>query len=176
MNRWALNWPRTRSPPVTRATLIPHKRALYLHNLIISPPTPTTPIPALHSLRSCEPPVSASHIITMSYSMSYSGNGAVSSAATWPNPWTVEEYPHNQYLSVPQSTYPGHVSAPGYPFPAGTYIPDFNAAANAACSHTPTSEMGAFANLPVQADFTNQVSSKCWNVDMDLPCRAAEHN
>jgi len=80
---------------------------------------------------------------------------------TLPDPWAMGDgylsYPN---LSVPQSTYP--VSGPGYT--AGPHVPDLSAADDAAFSLAPTTEMGAFANLPLQADFsnfTNQVSNQC---------------
>ena len=79
---------------------------------------------------------------------------------TCPNPWAMGDYLYEPYLSVPQSTYPDPVPAPGYPSPAGSFVPEFNAADDAAFSLAPTSEMESFA-LPVQADFENQVSSQC---------------
>jgi hypothetical protein len=55
-------------------------------------------------------------------------------------------------------------------------VPDINAADDAAFSVAPTAEVGVFASLPAQADFTSQVSSQyVWNVDMDLPYCATEH-
>jgi hypothetical protein len=96
----------------------------------------------------------------MNYSGSYSNTDDFASA-TWPNPWAMGDYAHYPNLSVPQSTYPDPVSAPGYPSTAGpNHVPDFNAADDAALSLAPTAEMGAFA-LPIQADYTNQVSSQC---------------
>jgi hypothetical protein len=57
---------------------------------------------------------------------------------------------------MPKSTYPDLVSAPGYPTTAGSFVPNFNTANDAAFSLAP--EMGALANLPTQAD---QASSQC---------------
>ena len=70
------------------------------------------------------------------------------------------DYLYDPYLSEPQSTYPGPVSVPGYPSAAGSYVPDFNPANDAAFSLALSTEMGAFA-LPVQADLINQVSCQC---------------
>ena len=69
------------------------------------------------------------------------------------------------YPSVPQSIHPDQVFTPGYPT-FRSHVPDFNAADHAGLSLPPTTEMGAFANmpsldLPQQVDFTNQVSSQC---------------
>ena len=96
----------------------------------------------------------------MNYSeSSYSNNDDIAST-TGPNPWAMGNYLYSPYLLVPQSTYPDPVFAPGYPSPTGSYVPNFNAANDAAYSLAPTSEMGAFA-LPIQADFINQVGSQC---------------
>ena len=62
------------------------------------------------------------------------------------------------YLPVPQHTLPEAVTARGPPT-AGSYVPDFNAADDATNSLALTTEMGAFADLPTQADSTNEVSS-----------------
>jgi hypothetical protein len=70
-------------------------------------------------------------------------------SATWPDPL------------VPQGTHLDLVSDPGYPSTTGSYVPDFNAAGDAAFSLAPTTEMGAFANLSTQFDITNQVSNQC---------------
>jgi hypothetical protein len=102
----------------------------------------------------------------MNYPVSYSNmdDAAVAASMTLPDPWAMgDNYLYYPSLSVPQSTYPDPVSGLGYPT-AGPYVPDFSAAGNAAFSLAPTTEMGAFANLPIQADFTNytnQVSSQC---------------
>ena len=74
----------------------------------------------------------------------------------------------NPYPPVPQSTHPDRVFTPGYPT-VGSHVPDFNAADYAGFSLPPATEMGAFVNLPPldlppQADFTNQVSSRCVGV------------
>ncbi|KAF8504851.1 hypothetical protein F5888DRAFT_1659093 [Russula emetica] len=78
------------------------------------------------------------------------------------------DYPYYPYPPVPQSTYPDLVSASGYPSTAGTYLPDylpnFNAADDAAFSLAPTTEMRAFANLPTQGDFTNQNVLDPWSM------------
>ena len=78
----------------------------------------------------------------MSYYSSSSNTDDVASA-TWPNPGAMGYYLYYPNLSVPQSTYPDLVSGPGYP------------------SLSPTTEMGAFTNLPIQADFMSQVSGQC---------------
>ena len=89
---------------------------------------------------------------------SYSNTDYVA-PATWPIPlWAMGDYPYYLHSSVPQSTYPGLVSAPGHPSTAGSYIPDFKATDDVAFSLPPTTEMGAFANLPTQVDSTNPVS------------------
>ena len=98
----------------------------------------------------------------MNYSVSYS-NMDEAASMTLPDPWAMGDYLYDPSLLVPQNTYPDPVSAPGYPPTAGLYVPDFNPD-DAAFSLAPTTEMGAFANLPLQADFTNfanQVSSQC---------------
>ena len=89
----------------------------------------------------------------MNNSDSHSNKDGVVSA-TWPDSLcAMGDYPcYYPYGSVPQSTYPDLVSAPGYP--------DINAANDAAFSLAPATEMGALANLPTQADFTSQVSSQ----------------
>jgi len=74
------------------------------------------------------------------------------------------DYPYYPYPPVPQSTYPDLVSASGYPSTAGTYLPDylpnFNAADDAAFSLAPTTEMRAFANLAVpQSTYPDLVSA-----------------
>jgi hypothetical protein len=110
----------------------------------------------------------------MNYPTSYPNTDEVASA-TWTDPLWALGYQYDPNFPVPQSTYPGAISAPGYLSTPGSYVPNFNAVDEAAFSTTPTAEMGEFA-LPIQADFTNQVSSKmCWNVNMDLPCRFTEH-
>ena len=98
----------------------------------------------------------------MNYPVSYSNmDNAQTSSMTLPDPWAIGDdylYPN---FPVPQGTYPDTIS--GYPT-AGAYVPDLSAADDAAFSLAPTTEMGAFANLPPQADFTNfvnQVSSQC---------------
>ena len=101
----------------------------------------------------------------MNYYGSYSNlNNDDGATATWPNPWATGGYLYPS-ISVPQSTYPEIPQEPvlgGYPSTAGSYDPYFNAANDAAAfSLAPTTEMGAFANLPIQADYTNQVSSRC---------------
>ena len=94
----------------------------------------------------------------MNNSDSYSNKDDVASA-TWSNPlWALGDYP---YLSVPQNTHPGLVSAPGYPSTAASYVPNINATDDAAFSLGPTTKTGAFENLRTQVDFTNQVSSQC---------------
>ena len=75
--------------------------------------------------------------------------------ATWPNPGAMGDNLYYPNLLVPQSTYPD----PGYH--SRSYVPDFNAADDAAFSPAPSTELGAFTDLPMQADFTNQVSSQC---------------
>jgi len=99
----------------------------------------------------------------MNYSGSYS-NMDDTAFMTLPDPWAVgDDYLSYPSLSVPQSTYPDTVSGPGYPTD-GQYVPDLSAADDAAFSLPPTTEMGAFANLPLQADFSNftyQVSNQC---------------
>jgi hypothetical protein len=40
------------------------------------------------------------------------------------------------------------------------YLPEFNAADDAAFKPPPTTEMGAFTNLPTQLDHTDQVSER----------------
>ena len=95
----------------------------------------------------------------MSNSESYSNKDDVSSA-TWPIPLCATgDYPY-AYLSVPQSTHPDLVSAPGSST-ATSYVPDFNAAYDAAFSLIPTTEMGTLANMVSQSDFTNLVSNQC---------------
>ena len=97
----------------------------------------------------------------MNYYGSYSNKDDVASA-TWPDHWAMGDYLYPN-ISVPQSTYPDPVLG-GYPSTAGSYIPNFNAADDAAFSLAPTTEMEEFANLPIQADFrdfTNQVSIRC---------------
>ena len=94
--------------------------------------------------------------------MTYS-NVDDASSMTLPDHWAMGDdfiYPNTL---VPQSTYPDPVSGSGYPS-AGAYVPDLSAADDAAFSPAHTTEMGAFANLPLQADIsniTNQVSSQC---------------
>jgi hypothetical protein len=96
----------------------------------------------------------------MNNSDSYPNKDGVVSA-TWPDLLcAMGDYPYYAYRSVPQSTYPGRVYAPGYPSTSRSFIPDLNAANDAAFSLAPTTEMGAFANLPTQADCTSQVSSQ----------------
>ena len=82
---------------------------------------------------------------------------------SWPDPhWAVGGYPYHQHLSVPQSTHPELISAPGYAsnvgWPGSYHVPDLNATNDGTFSLAPTIEMGAFANLPTQVDFTNPVS------------------
>jgi hypothetical protein len=108
---------------------------------------------------------------TMNYT-TYPNTDEVASA-TWADPLWALGYQDDPSLPVPQSTYPDVISA-GYLSTAGSYVPNFNAVDEAAFSTTPTTEMGEIA-LPIQADFTNQVSSKMfWNANMDLPCRFTE--
>ena len=86
----------------------------------------------------------------MNNSDSYSNKDGVSSV-TWPiSLGATGDYPY-PYLSVPQSTHPGLVSAPGSST-ATSYVPDFNVADDEAFSFAPTTEMGAFANLLAQLD------------------------
>ena len=94
----------------------------------------------------------------MNHSEYYSNKDIASE--TWPNLLcAMGDYPY--YPSVPQSTHPDQLFAPGHPT-VGSYVPDFNPADYAAFSLPPTTEMGAFANLPPpQVDFTNQVSGQC---------------
>jgi hypothetical protein len=40
------------------------------------------------------------------------------------------------------------------------YLPEFNAADDASFEPPPTTEMGAFTNLPTQLDHTDQVSEQ----------------
>ncbi len=40
------------------------------------------------------------------------------------------------------------------------YIPEFNAADDAAFERPPNTEVGAFTNLPTQLDYTNQASEQ----------------
>jgi hypothetical protein len=137
---------------------MPHKNTV-LHNLIV-PPTPT-PTPTFHSLPFCDLAVSVSRTITMNSSESYSNKDDLA-LATPPDPvWAIGDYPYHPYPSVPQSTHLDLVSDPGYPSTTGSYVPDFNAAGDAAFSLTPTTKMEAFVNLPTQLDFTNQVSNQC---------------
>jgi hypothetical protein len=103
--------------------------------------------------------------------MSYSEEDIAS--VTWPDPlWAMGDYPYSN-LSVPQGTYPDLESASGYryTFTAGS-VPGLNAADDAAFSLAPLQEMGAFPALSTQADSTNQVSSLCVGMLMDLPCCA----
>jgi hypothetical protein len=96
----------------------------------------------------------------MNNSESYSNKDDLASA-TWPNPlWAMGDYPYHPYPSVPQSTHLDLVSDPGYPSTAGTYVPDFNVANDAAFSLAPATEMGAFADLLTQLDSINQVSNQ----------------
>ena len=98
----------------------------------------------------------------MNYPVSYSNmDDARASSMTLPDPWAIGDDYLNPNFPVPQRTYPDTIS--GYPT-AGAYVPDLSAADDAAISMAPTTEMGAFAKLPPQADFTNfvkQVSSQC---------------
>jgi hypothetical protein len=97
---------------------------------------------------------------TMNSSEAYSSNSKKDgvASATWPDPLSaMGHYPYYSYPSVPQGT---HLDL-GYPSIAGSYIPGSNAADDAAFSLAPTTEMGAFANLPTQVDFTNHVSNRC---------------
>ena len=125
----------------------PHKKALSSHNLIV-PPTPTPSPLVTHQ--------SQYPAITMNYSEPYTNKDDLTSE-TWPG--SLWDYQYCPQPSVPQSTHPDLVSHPEHPT-AGSY-PDFNAAHDAAFSLAPTTEMGAFANLPTQVDFTNQVSNQC---------------
>lgn len=129
-----LNTPPTRRPPVLARDS--HKSAI-LQNLIVhlAPQRP------------------------MNNPDSYSNKDNIASA-TWSDPlWAMGDYLY-PYLSVPQSTHPDPVSAPEYPSTARSYVPDFNAANDAAFSLAPTIEMGAFSNLPTQVNSTNPVSDK----------------
>ena len=131
-----------------------HKKALSstLHppqsNYSPHSPTPTS---TLHSLPSCDLPLSA---ITMNYSKEDIAS------VTWPDPlWATGDYPYSS-LSVPQGTYPDHGSASGYTFTAGS-IRGLIATDDAAYFLAPPQEIGVFPNLSTQADVTNQVSSQC---------------
>ena len=142
LKRWALNMPPTRCPPVARATLIPIKA---LHPQSNHSPHPPTPTPIPHSFPS------VSRATTMNNSDSYSSKDDVSSA-TWPDPvWPMGDYSYYPHPSVPQNVHLGLVSALGSSA-AGSHVPDFNAANDAAFSFAPTTEMGAFANLLKQLD------------------------
>jgi hypothetical protein len=91
----------------------------------------------------------------MSNSTSYSNKDDLASA-TWPGPlWAMGDHPYYPYPSVPQST------NPDYPSIAGSYVPGFNAADDAALSLVPTTEMGVYASPPTELDFTNLVSNQC---------------
>ncbi len=86
-------------------------------------------------------------------------DNVASGSLPWPDSFSATgDYP---YVSAPQSTHPDLVSAPGYFPTSGSYIPDFNAAHDAAFTPTPTIEMGAFPNPPTQeVDHTYQVSKR----------------
>ena len=108
----------------------------------------------------------------MNYFVSYSNNDDVASTATWPNPWAHGDYLYDPYPSVLCGTHPDPASTPGYSPTAGSCTPAFNAADDAAFSLAPTTETGAFANLPIQADltnFVNQVSSQCVGTSWTYP-------
>ena len=132
----------------------PHKKAL-------SSKSNHFPQPSISHTNSPLPPLVTHHqsqYHAMNNSVSLSNDDEVASA-TWPDPLgAMGDYPYYSYIPVPQDAYPG-VSAPST---AGSYIPDFDAADDAAFSLAPTTEMGAFGNLPTQVDFTShQVSSQC---------------
>jgi len=91
----------------------------------------------------------------MNYSVFYSDEDDVASPDLL---WPMGDYTY-PYFPVPQDTLPGPITDPG-PSTAGSYVPDFNAADDAAFSQPPTTEMGEFADLPTQEDFTNEVSSR----------------
>ena len=75
----------------------------------------------------------------MNYSVSYSNNGDVASAATWPNPWALGDYLYDPYAYP--SVLCGTILIPhllqGIPT-AVSYTPDVNAADDAAFSLCPT--------------------------------------
>lgn len=116
-----------------------------------------------HNCSPLHPPIPVSRSITMgNHPESYSGKDDVPSV--WPDPlWAMRGSPYYPHPSVPQSTHPVLCSAAGYSSTAGSYLPDpgFNAADDAAFSLGPIAEIGVFANLPIQADSINQVSSQC---------------
>ena len=81
----------------------------------------------------------------MNYTVFYSNEDNVASPDLL-LPMGDNTYP---YIPVPQNTLPGPITDPG-PSTSGSYVPDFNAADDAANSLALTTEMGAFADLPTQ--------------------------
>jgi hypothetical protein len=83
-------------------------------------------------------------------------------SVTWPDPLSATvDSPYCPDILVPQSTHLDLVSDLGYTSTVGHYVPNFNAADDAAYPPAPTTEMGAFTDLLTQLDLTIQASNQC---------------